>query len=141
MPADKPTHHFAWLQQGDKTLDIVRVRRNVLEQQPITFATLRQEIEAEDFHRRHPPVHRRGHRHRGDSGLANVAFHDSVFRWTDEFGRVTHATYQEIWFDRYQRALKARTTRAAEEHVPWHWPTPVTRRSPRSNCATGWPAS
>ena len=29
----------------------------------------------------------------------NVSFHDSVYRWEDEQGRVAHATYQEIWFD------------------------------------------
>jgi hypothetical protein len=109
MPADRPTHHFAWLQQGDKTLDVVRVRRNVLEVQPITFATLRQEIEAEDS---------TGtvHRFTGEAiatavlpAWPNVSFHDSVYRWTDAHGRITHATYQEVWFDRYQRAVKART--------------------------------
>ena len=108
VPADRATHHFAWLQQGDKTLQIVRVRRNVLEQQPGTFATLRQEIEAED---------ETGavHRFVGEAvatcvmpAWPNVSFHDSVFRWTDGSGRVTYSTYQEIWFDRYQRAMKER---------------------------------
>jgi hypothetical protein len=37
----------------------------------------------------------------------NVVFHDSVHRWTDTRGRVTHCTYQVIWFDEYQRAMKA----------------------------------
>ncbi len=110
MPADRPTHHFAWLQQGDKTLEVVRVRRAVLEQQPITFAALRQEIEAEDS---------TGaiHRFTGEAiatavlpAWPNVSFHDSVYRWTDAHGRITHATYQEVWFDRYQRAVKARAT-------------------------------
>jgi hypothetical protein len=110
MPADRPTHHFAWLQQGDKTLEVVRVRRNVLEYQPITFATLRQEIEAEDST---GAVHRFTGEAIASAVLPawpNVAFHDSVYRWTDANGRVTHATYQEIWFDRYQRAMKARAT-------------------------------
>lgn len=108
MPADRPTHHFAWLQQGDKTLEVVRVRRNVLEYQPQTFAALRQEIEAED---------ETGavHRFTGEAiatcvmpAWFNVSFHDSVYRWTDASGRVAHSTFQEIWFDRYQRAMKAR---------------------------------
>ena len=42
-----------------------------------------------------------------------MSFHDSVFRWEDEQGRVAYATYQEIWFDRYQRAVKARAQRGA----------------------------
>ena len=108
IPAAVPTHHFAWLQQGDKTLEIVRVRRNVLEYQPQTFMSLRQEIEAED---------ETGgvHRFSGEAiatctmpAWPNVSFHDSVYRWTDEPGRVTHATFQELWCDRYQLAMKAR---------------------------------
>ncbi|MGQ0466586.1 MAG: tyrosine protein kinase [Sporichthyaceae bacterium] len=108
VPAEQRTHHFAWLQQGDKTLDIVRVRRNVLQRQPQTFMSLRQEIEAED---------ETGaiHRFVGEAiatctmpAWPNVSFHDSVYRWTDETGRVTHSTFQEIWFDPYQQAMKAR---------------------------------
>ena len=37
----------------------------------------------------------------------NVGFCDSVHRWEDEQGRVTHCTYQEIWWDRYQRKMGA----------------------------------
>jgi hypothetical protein len=108
MPPDRPTHHFAWLVQGDETKDIVRVRRDVLEYHPRLHMAVRQEIEAEDedgvVHRFH-----------GEAIAAaplpawpNVSFHDSVYRWEDEQGRVAHATYQEIWFDRYQRAMKGR---------------------------------
>jgi hypothetical protein len=111
VPADRPTHHFAWLQQGEETLNIVRVRREVLESQPGTFATLRQQIEAED-------ENGRVHRFTGEAiatavipAWPNVSFHDSVFRWQDEQGRIAHCTYQEIWFDRYQRAMKARASR------------------------------
>jgi hypothetical protein len=31
-----------------------------------------------------------------------------VYHWTDERGRIAHCTYQEVWFDAYQRAIKAR---------------------------------
>jgi len=113
LPPGRPTHHFAWLQQGDVTKEIVRVRRNVLEYHPTIFAALRQEIEAED---EDGVVHR-------FSGEAiamatmpawpNVSFRDSVYRWEDAQGRVAHCTYQEIWFDRYQRAMKARAQRGA----------------------------
>jgi hypothetical protein len=112
VPDGRPTHHFAWLQEGDETLDVVRIRRRVLEIQPLTFATLRQEIEAED-------ARGRVHRFHGEAiatapipAWPNVSFHDSVFRWEDEQGRIAHCTYQEIWFDRYQRALKARAQHA-----------------------------
>ncbi len=108
IPEGAPTHHFAWLIQDGETKDIVRVRRNVLERQPVTFATLRQEVEAED-------AEGRVYRFTGQAiatatipAWPNVSFHDSVFRWEDESGRITHATYQEIWFDKYQRAVKAR---------------------------------
>ena len=37
------------------------------------------------------------------------------YRWEDEQGRVTHCTYQEVWFDRYQRAVKARSRRPAQD--------------------------
>jgi hypothetical protein len=113
MPADRATHHFAWLQEGETTKGIVRVRRNVLEVQPQTFASLRQEIEAED-------EDGRVYRFSGEAiatapipAWPNVSFHDSVYRWEDEQGRVAHATYQEIWFDRYQRAMKVRAQRGA----------------------------
>jgi len=38
----------------------------------------------------------------------NLTFRDSVYRWETEDGRVTHCTYQEIWFDKFQRAMKAK---------------------------------
>lgn len=108
VPADRPTHHFAWIIVDGETRQVVRVRRNVLERQPHTFASLRQEIEAED-------EDGRIHRFFGEAiatatipAWPNVSFHDSVYRWEDERGRVAHSTYQEIWFDRYQRAMKAR---------------------------------
>ena len=74
---------------------------------------LRQEITAEDD---------RGETYRfyGEAIAAaplpawpNASFHDSVYRWEDEQGRVTHATYQEIWFADYQRAMLRRNTELA----------------------------
>jgi hypothetical protein len=108
VPADRPTHHFAWLQTGDQTKEIVRVRRNVLERQPGSFVSIRQEIEAED-------EDGAIHRFAGEAiavapipAWPNVAFHDTLYRWEDERGRVAYSTFQEIWFDRYQRAMAER---------------------------------
>lgn len=113
VPADRPTHHFAWLYSDGETHTITRVRRNVLERHPRLYSAIRQEIEAED-------EHGRTHRFSGQAIAAtampawpNVSFRDSVFRWEDEAGRVTHSTYQEIWFDAYQRAMKQRHRTAA----------------------------
>ncbi|SNR91353.1 hypothetical protein SAMN06265360_1323 [Haloechinothrix alba] len=103
---DRPSHHFAWIQLGDEVRSIRRVRRNVLEYHPDIYLPMRQEVEAED---------ERGefYRFRGEAiacaslpAWPNASFHDSVYRWEDSQGRVTHATYQEIWFDKYQKAMK-----------------------------------
>jgi hypothetical protein len=115
VPADRPSHHYAWVHEDGETYEIVRVRRNVLEHQPVTYAVTRQEIEAED---------ERGKvfRFAGEAiatatipAWPNCSFHDSVFRWEDEQGRVTHATYQELWFDKFQRAMHARELGAAQQ--------------------------
>ncbi|MFE3056934.1 tyrosine protein kinase [Nocardia sp. NPDC059239] len=105
---DRPSHHYAWIRLGEETRSITRVRRSVLEYHPDLYMAVRQEIEAED-------EHGTIHRFRGEAIAAanipawpNAAFRDSVFRWEDEHGRVTYATYQEIWFDRYQQAMKRR---------------------------------
>jgi hypothetical protein len=115
MPDGAPTHHFAWLHTNGETKQITRVRRTVLERQPHTFASLRQQIEAED-------EDGRMHRFAGEAiatatlpAWPNVSLHDSVYRWEDEQGRVTHCTYQEVWFARYQRAVKARSRRPAQD--------------------------
>lgn len=110
---DRPSHHYAWIQLGAETREIVRVRRNVLEYHPRNHMAIRQEIEAED---------ETGavYRFTGEAIAAaslpawpNVSFHDSVYRWEAEDGRVAHSTYQEIWFDTYQQAMKRRALAAA----------------------------
>ncbi len=104
---DRPSHHYAWVQRDGETREIVHVRRNVLERHPRIHLPMRQEIEATD-------EDGDTYRFTGEAIAAaslpawpNASFHDSVYRWTDEAGRETHATYQEIWFDTYQRAMKS----------------------------------
>ncbi len=106
---DRPSHHYAWIQLGEQTREITSVRRNVLEYHLRIHLPMRQEIEAVD---------EQGDRYRftGEAiacaclpAWPNVSFHDSVYRWTDEHGRVAYATYQELWFDKYQRAMKGRS--------------------------------
>jgi hypothetical protein len=108
VPADRPTHHFAWLYADGDTHAITRVRRNVIERHPQLYAAIRQEVEAEDEQGR---VHRFSGQAIAMTAMPawpNVTFRDSVYRWEDEAGRTTHSTYQEIWFDAYQRAMKQR---------------------------------
>ena len=105
---ERPSHHYAWIQLGGETRAIAQVRRNVLEYHPTIHMAIRQEIEAWD---------EKGQRYRftGEAIAAaslpawpNTSFHDSVYRWADEHGRVAHATYQELWFDKYQKAMQHR---------------------------------
>lgn len=110
---DRPSHHFAWVQRGNESREVVSVRRNVLEYHPRIHMATRQEITAEDDHGD-------TYRFRGEAIAAaslpawpNASFHDSVYRWEDEQGRVAYATYQEIWFDDYQRAMARRSAQTA----------------------------
>jgi hypothetical protein len=110
---DRPSHHYAWVQVDGETREIVRVRRNVLAYDPVIHLPTRQEIEAEDDTGR-------VYRFAGEAiatavlpAWPNVSFHDSVYRWEDERGRIAHATYQELWFDTYQQAMKQRARAAA----------------------------
>lgn len=111
VPEGAANFYSAWIARDGETRAVTRVRRDVLEYHPVQYAALRQELEIED---------EAGdvYRFRGEAlamtpmfSWPNIAFHDSVYRWTDEEGRVTHCTYQEIWFDDYQRAMKARAAR------------------------------
>jgi hypothetical protein len=110
---DRPSHHYAWVVVEGEAREIVRVRRNVLEYHPQNHLPLRQEVEAED---------ETGvvYRFTGEAIAAaclpawpNTSFHDSVYRWEDEQGRVAHATYQELWFDTYHQAMKQRARATA----------------------------
>jgi hypothetical protein len=110
---DRPTHHFAWIIRDGETRSIKWVRRNVQEYHPRIHMAIRQEITTED-------ETGEVHRFTGEAiatasvpAWPNASFHDSVFRWQDEQGRVAHATYQEVWFDEYQKAMKQRMLAAS----------------------------
>jgi len=112
VPSDAPTHHYAWVYSDGEVREITKVRRDVLEYHPSSYVAIKQEIEAED-------EDGRSYRFTGDAIAAsaipawpNAGFNDSVFRWEDERGRVTHCTYQELWADTYQRAMTQRSRRA-----------------------------
>jgi hypothetical protein len=109
LPDATPSSYYHWLVCDGDLVDIVRVRRHVSEYHPVLHSAIRQEVELLDA---------RGRLHRFEGralsvtpvySWPNVAFCDSVHRWEDEQGRVTHCTYQEIWWDRYQRSMTGRT--------------------------------
>ena len=110
---DRPSHHFAWVLRGDDSRQIKWVRRNVLEYHPRIHLPMRQEITAEDDRGELYRFHGEAIACAALPAWPNTSFHDSVYRWTDEQGRTTHATYQELWFDDYQRAMKRRALAAA----------------------------
>lgn len=106
-----PSHHYAWILVDGEPRAITEVRRTVHQRHPQLHLATRQEIETWDD---------RGQRQhfRGEAVAAaqlpawpSAAFHDSVTPWTDEAGRDTFCTYQEVWFDDYHRAMKPRRTR------------------------------
>jgi hypothetical protein len=118
LPPDRPLHLFAWLYADGEPRQITRVRRNVLEYHPTMHMALRQQIEAED-------AQGRSYHFAGEAiamaaipAWPNIGFHDSVYRWEDQHGRITHSTYQELWNDTYQRAMKARHRTITQGAVP-----------------------
>lgn len=108
VPAGTPTHHAAWIVRDGEAREIVDVRRNVLEYHPTMFAATRQELEVTDEDGTTLRFTGEALSMSAMHSWPNIAFHDSVYRWTDESGRQTHCTYQEIWYDDYQHHMQRR---------------------------------
>jgi hypothetical protein len=108
VPVDRPAHHWGWVYRDGQALGLTEVRRNVTERHPWLHGATRQEIEATD-------EEGRGYAFEGES-LAMTAVPSwpnahtpvSVYRWRDERGRDSIVTCQEVWFDRFQRAMRGR---------------------------------
>jgi hypothetical protein len=108
VPEGTPSHHFAWVLRDGELRDVTEVRRSVSEYHPELFAPVKQEIVARD-------EDGRTYRLRGEAlAMAaiptwpNAVGFDSVVRWEDDEGRVGHGPCQGLWYDAYQRAMKAR---------------------------------
>jgi hypothetical protein len=106
VPEGAPTSYYRWLVRDGEMVEIATVRRNVLEYHPVLNSAIRQELEFVD-------VTGRTYRFEGEAvsvtpmhSWPNIAFTDSVHRWQDESGRTAYCTYQEIWWDSYQRRMK-----------------------------------
>jgi hypothetical protein len=112
IPAGMPTHHFAWVARGGRLTDVTDVKRTVTKQHPRLHFPLEQLIEARD-------ADGNEYRFRGVAIAAapipswpNASTFDSVVRWEDADGNVGHGPCQGVWYDAYQRAMKARTDNA-----------------------------
>jgi hypothetical protein len=114
VSAEGPFHQGAPYVVRDGVISrIVRVERNVLEYHPATFQAVRQEVVAVDEGGQELRFHGTAVASASLPMWHNIAFVDSVFRWEDDHGRVTHGSYQECWFDSYQRAIKGRAGRTS----------------------------
>lgn len=108
FPAGAPTHHFAWVVENGVTKEIVRVHRQAHEYHPTLDVVTRQTVEA-------GAADGTVYRFTGEAIAAanvpawpNASFRDTVYRWDDGRGRVTHSTYQELWYDKYQNVMNNR---------------------------------
>lgn len=106
LPEDAPLFFNSWVVRKGEPRALVDVRRTVHRYHPVLNAAVEQEIEAVD------DTGERYHFHGEALGMSpmhswpNIAFRDSVMRWTDltdDSRRVTHCTYQEIFYDAYRR--------------------------------------
>lgn len=111
LPPDRPLHYSSWVASNGEVLEVVRVHRKVVERHPIAHVATRQEIEAED-------EAGRTYRFEGTAiaiapvpAWPNFAFWDTVYRWEDEQGRLSHGSCQEGWTDIFQREMTARSAR------------------------------
>lgn len=107
-PADDPGFHFAWVARKGELRDIVRVRRNVIEQHPMTHIPLLQEIEAEDEDGNVYQLTGEAIASSPIPAWPNANTYDSVYRWKDNKGREAYGPCQGIWYEAFQHAMKQR---------------------------------
>jgi hypothetical protein len=108
MPADRPAHHWGWVYRRGQALALAEVRRNVTARHPWLHGAMRQEIEATDEEGRRYVFEGECLAMTAVPSWPNVHTPVSVYRWRDEQGRESVTTCQEVWFDRFQRAMKGR---------------------------------
>jgi len=103
-PPFSPTM-YGWIYEDGQAYDTVKIRREVLEYHPRMTGAIKQHIEVTD---------ERGkvHNFRGEAIAMtnlpqwwNASIRDSVYRWEDDHGRISHATYQEMHYGRFQREM------------------------------------
>ena len=104
-----PHHIGGWLQVDGRLRGLRDVRRTVHERHPITHVPLVQSIEVTDDDGRTVRFDGEAIAAAPVTSWPNIEIRDAVYRWTDrESGDVAHSSFQEGWYDRFQRAMKHR---------------------------------
>lgn len=106
FPAGAPTHHYGWIYRNGDIRGLRTVSRAVLERDPHTLAGLLHELRVVDDTGEEYHFHGRAIALNPVPAWPNLAFRDSVVRWEDADGRVTHSTVQEAWSDDLHRVLR-----------------------------------
>lgn len=103
----------SWVVRHGEPRKLVDVRRNVLRYHPVLLSAIEQEIDAVDETGERYRFHGQAVAQAPMFSWPNIAFRDSTFRWTGldgtAGGRVTHCTYQEVFYDAYLRGVRQRS--------------------------------
>lgn len=100
---------YSWLVVDGEPLRVAQVRRNVRSYHPILFAATEQDLHVEDEQGRVYTFSGEAIAMNPMYSWPNIGFCDSVYRWTDAKGRICYSTYQEIFYDKYVRGMRARS--------------------------------
>lgn len=116
VPADRPTHHFAWVRVNGEMRNVVKIDRDVHAHHPVLLVPTKQTVEAID---------ETGQRYRfeGEAIAAgalptwtNSTLRQIMYRWTNmDTGETAVNSGQEIWLD--HRYATHALRRAAESRV------------------------
>jgi hypothetical protein len=107
IPADRPTHVFAWVARKGEVRGVRRVHRRDLERHPIYLHPLRTELEIEDDQGEVSRVTGEAIAFAPLPQWYNVSTHESLMRWTDDRGKVGFGPAQTIWNWKAQAAMRS----------------------------------
>jgi hypothetical protein len=107
LPADAPTHHYAWVSRNGEVREIVDVRRRVTKAHPLNHAPLDMQIAATDdageaYHLTGEAI--------GFCplpGWPNLTSFESLMRWQTDDGKVGYGPAQSVWNQYAQHVLNA----------------------------------
>jgi len=104
----RPVHYFAWVVNQGEVRNVSKVKRDIIKIHPELFIATEQVIEAEDD---------KGEKYtfRGEAvaiahlpSWPNNIFMDSLYKWTDDQGRVSYCAYQEAFYHKYYRFCRGK---------------------------------
>lgn len=107
IPEGAPTHVFGWVSRNDEVCGVKSVRRRDLERHPVLLHPLALSLEVEDDQGDVARVTGRAIAFAPVPQWYNVVTYESIMRWEDDQGRVTHGQAQSIWNHKAQRAMRS----------------------------------